>query len=502
VRRTRTGIQHSVSDEPKIVSVMTAPESRAPVQGVLEDAWRVSGALELRGWLLVDGRACARIELWRDGALAALGVTVERPDLARAFPELEHAERGGFSLTDAVPVGRDTSATLRAVSHTGAVVERTLVEREGATAVAPPCELAPQEVEFTARRPSAAGACDSEPGALYGVSIDTTSVCNLRCTICALERDYEIKAHMPLALFARLDDAFAQLRHISFSLNAEPLLNRELEAMVALAKQRSNGRITTSLATNAMLLDATRLHALSEAGLDALEISIDGVRRDSYLAVRLGANFERLVENIARAAALEHAGGRAPHVSLRWVMSTSNYGELPELLEFAARVGVRHLVVNGLEPYTAEQSELTHFTRLDESELRAQFEALEDRATQLGLRLDLPLLRPEPYTTCELIEHACVIRVDGTVAPCSPLSYSRAFYFEGRQAQHPLVAFGSIAQHPLMELWNAPEYVEFRRNALHGPLHDACKACLKRSGVICPLKHWNWLAAGAPQPRR
>lgn len=479
-----------------------APEASAQLQGMLEDAWRTRGALDLRGWTLLDGRPCERIELRNDGACAALAVQVERPDLALAFPRTERAELGGFSLTANIPDRCAAPLTLRFVSHTGSVVERVLVERPGDAGAARPFDLASQEVEFQPRRPSAAGACDSEPGALYGVSIDTTSVCNLRCTICALERDYDVKAHMPLALFARLDDAFAQLRHISFSLNAEPLLNRELEAMVALAKRRSNGRITTSLATNAMLLDEVRLHALSEAGLDALEISIDGVTRDAYLAVRLGANFERLVDNIARAAALECGGGRAPHVSLRWVMSTSNVDELPGLLEFAARIGVRHLVVNGLEPYTAEQSELTHFTRLEEDELRARFEALEDRATQLGLRLDLPLLRPEPYTSCELIEHACVIRVDGTVAPCSPLSYSRAFYFEGREERHPLIAFGSIAQRPLLEIWNAPDYVEFRRNALHGPLHQACKTCLKRSGVICPLKHWNWLAAGAPQPRR
>lgn len=467
---------------------------------MLEDAWRTGGALDLRGWLLVDGRPCERLELWRDGACAALGVQVGRPDLSQAFPELEGAELGGFSLTATAFSEGAATVTLRAVSHTGAVVERTLVEHGDGRGAPPPCSLGPQAIEFRPRLPSAAGDCDGEPGALYGVSIDTTSVCNLRCTICALERDYDIKAHMPLALFARLDDAFAQLRHISFSLNAEPLLNRELEAMVALAKRRSHGRITTSLATNAMLLDAPRLHALSAAGLDALEISIDGVKRDSYLAVRRGASFERLVDNIARAAALERGGGSAPHVSLRWVMSTSNFGELPDLLEFAARVGVGHLVVNGLEPYTAEQSELTHFTRLDEDELRAHFEALELRAAQLGLRLDLPLLRPEPYTTCELIEHACVIRVDGTVAPCSPLSYSRAFHYEGREERHPLIGFGSIAERPLLELWNAPDYVSFRRTALHGPLHDACKTCLKRSGVICPLGHWNWLAAGAPRP--
>lgn len=491
-----------MSDEHESVCALVAATTSARLQGVLEDAWRIRDTLDLRGWLLLDGGPWERIELWRDGACTALATRVERPDVAQTFARVARAEFAGFSLTVALPGGRSAPLTLRVVSHTGSVVERTLVERDGVHAAAPPCALAPSEIEFMPRYPSDAGACDSEPGALYGVSIDTTSVCNLRCTICALERDYDIKAQMPLALFARLDDAFAQLRHISFSLNAEPLLNRELEAMVALAKKRSNGRITTSLATNAMLLDATRLHALSEAGLDALEISIDGVKRDSYLAVRLGANFERLVENIARAAALERGGGRAPHVSLRWVMSTSNCGELPDLLEFAAHVGVRHLVVNGLEPYTAEQAELTHFTRLDENELRAQFEALEERALQLGLRLDLPLLRPEPYTSCELIEHACVIRVDGTVAPCSPLSYSRAFYFEGREERHPLIAFGSIAERPLMEIWKAPDYVEFRRKALHGPLHAACTKCLKRSGVICPLKHWNWLAAGAPQPRR
>jgi len=474
------------------------------VDGALEDAWRKDSLLELRGWILIEGAPCERIELVRDGAVAAVAVTgrVERDDLARAFPNQPGATLGGFELSARCEPGRAGGGTLRVVSKSGTVVVRELVERLEQSSAPYPLHLGARSVEFRARAAQSIGVDAAESGALYGVSIDTTSVCNLRCTICALERDYDLQAHMSLELFSRLDDAFPTLRHLSFSLNAEPLLNKRLEDMIALSKRRSAGRITTSLATNATLLDERRLAALAEAGLDALEISIDGVRPQTYLDVRIGADFARVMGNLARAAALEAAGGRAPHVSVRWVLSRDNFAELPELLELCARIGVGHVVVNGLEPYTAEQAELTHFTSLDEDTLRESFEALELRAARLGVRVDLPQLRPSPYSNCDLIDHACVIRVDGAVAPCSPLSYSREFYFEGRPERHPLIRFGSIAERSLLEIWNDPDFVAFRRNALDGPLHEACRTCLKRAGVVCPLKHWNWLAAGAPQPQR
>lgn len=479
---------------------------RPQVFGALEDAWRSEVGLELRGWLLLDGLPCEQIELISERVVVARARAISRPDLAHEFRRNPRAAEGGFELLWPKAAERSRSLALRMTTRSATAAQLELVELDAKANAAFPRDLGRPVVEFSPRRvvPSVPPPPpeSSEPGALYGVSIDTTSVCNLRCTICALERNYDVKAHMPLELFSRLDDAFAQLRHISFSLNAEPLLNRQLEAMIARAKQRSRGRITTSLATNAMLLDAPRLHALAQAGLDALEISLDGITSDSYLAVRIGADFERLVANIERAAALEQGGAGAPHVSLRWVMSKSNFGELPALLEFAAKRRVRHVVINGLEPYTAEQAALTHFDALSEPELRQSFEELEARAAQLGLRLDLPRLRPEPFETCELIEHACVIRVDGQVAPCSPLSYAREFHIAGREERHPLIAFGSIAERSLLEIWNDPQFLAFRTSALVELPHAACKTCLKRAGVICPLKHWNWLASGAPQPRR
>lgn len=488
----------------RLKRLLGAHRGRPQLCGALEDAWRSHTGLELRGWLVVDGIPSERIEFERDGAVVALAQTTSRPDLAPEFASSPQAVGGGFAICATRVDERPRTMALRVVARSGEVLRRSLVELDGASAVTYPRDLGPSVVEFRPRKVARSASPRAEPvvpGALYGVSIDTTSVCNLRCTICALERDYDVKAHMPLELFERLDDAFPKLRHISFSLNAEPLLNRQLEAMIARAKRRSRGAITTSLATNAMLLDAPRLPALAEAGLDALEISIDGVTRDSYLAVRIGADFDILLANIARAASLQLGAGRAPRVSLRWVMSKSNFAELPALLEFAARLGVLHVVVNGLEPYTAEQAALTHFHALSESEVRQRFEELEARAEELGLRLDLPRLRPEPFETCDLIEHAWVIRVDGQVAPCSPLSYARDFHIDGEVKRHPLISFGNIAERSLLEIWDDPPYVKFRANALVGPLHEACTSCLKRAGVICTLKHWNWLASGAPKLR-
>jgi MoaA/NifB/PqqE/SkfB family radical SAM enzyme len=338
------------------------------------------------------------------------------------------------------------------------------------------------------------------------VSIDTTSLCNLRCTMCALERDYPEKALMSLDTFRRLEDSFPRLRHVSLSLNAEPLLNKRLAEMVALAKHASRGRIVTSFATNATLLDEARARELLEAGLDALEVSLDGTTAPVFESIRVGARLEPVVANVARVARLKRALGLAtPHVSLRYTLSRDNLADLASLLDLALRLEVDHLVVNGVEPYDEATAAKVLYGREADPRVEALFTELEQRAQEHGVRLDLPRLVPETIGDCRLTDHACVILVDGTVAPCSPLSYPRDFFFLGERAHHPRVAFGNVRERPLHEIWESPEYVAFRERLRSGELIDACRTCLKRAGVIRPLKHWKWLGAQrravAVQPR-
>ncbi len=104
-----------------------------------------------------------------------------------------------------------------------------------------------------------------------------TRFCNLDCAYCN-EFD-KVSKPVPLDdMIARID-ALARLKTLIVTLTGgEPLTHPDLEAVIA--RIRQHGMIATTI-TNGFLLTVERIRSLNEAGLQELQISIDGVKPDA-----------------------------------------------------------------------------------------------------------------------------------------------------------------------------------------------------------------------------
>lgn len=333
---------------------------------------------------------------------------------------------------------------------------------------------------------------------LLGVSLDATSICNLRCTTCTLEDSYRDKGIMSAATFARLDDAFPRLKHLAFSSSAEPLLNPRLIEMLERAKRKSQGRIKTSFTTNGTFVDEAMLRELLRVELDALEFSFDANTKETFERIRIRASFDHVLSNIGRTLGIvRRLRGTTTHVSIRYTMFRDNVHELLPFIRRVYEFGADHVVVNGLEPYTEEMAQKILYGESPAPEMVALFTEIEAVANRLGMRVDLPRLEPDTIDACDLIDHSCILLWDGSVVPCSPVAYSRPYYYFGTRHQHDRVTFGNVNQTPLFDIWESPEYTQWRADVRGGTLYDYCKTCLKRAAVICPLRHWTWLKTRA-----
>ncbi len=100
--------------------------------------------------------------------------------------------------------------------------------------------------------------------------------CNIDCAYC---NEYD-KVSLPVPtseMLARIDRlADLATEAVAFT-GGEPLLHPELDALIARVRSR---RMTPGLITNGYLLSKTRIHALNEAGLEYMQISIDNVEPD------------------------------------------------------------------------------------------------------------------------------------------------------------------------------------------------------------------------------
>lgn len=135
------------------------------------------------------------------------------------------------------------------------------------------------------------------------LDLDVTNACNLRCKMCARTIMIE-KGNMPDVGFMDFDfvkhlideGASQGLASIKFSFQGEPLLHPKIVEIVAYAKKA--GIIDTMFNTNGMLLTPEMSEALLDAGLDNIFFSIDSAYKENYESIRVGANYDKVVENI------------------------------------------------------------------------------------------------------------------------------------------------------------------------------------------------------------
>ncbi len=141
------------------------------------------------------------------------------------------------------------------------------------------------------------------------INVDPSDVCNFQCKFCptgdrALMRNTPGRSHglMDFDLFKKIVNDICEferpIKVLRLYKDGEPLLHPEFPEMVKYAKEkRCAERIDTT--TNASLLSPEKNVEMINAGLDRINISIEGVNSKQYLEFsRCRIDFERLVRNI------------------------------------------------------------------------------------------------------------------------------------------------------------------------------------------------------------
>lgn len=142
------------------------------------------------------------------------------------------------------------------------------------------------------------------------INVDPSDKCNFRCKFCPTG-DLELMKNTPGRHFGALDfDLFKKIvddicefdepiKVLRLYKDGEPLLNPHFVDMIKYAKQSGCcDRVDTT--TNASLLTPELSLAIIDAGLDRINISIEGVNKEQYKDFSdYKIDFDKLVENIA-----------------------------------------------------------------------------------------------------------------------------------------------------------------------------------------------------------
>ncbi len=138
--------------------------------------------------------------------------------------------------------------------------------------------------------------------------LDPSSRCNFRCTFCPtgnpdiLKETNRATTLLDLDLYKKIIDDLAEfqspLKVLRLYKDGEPFLNPHLAEMVKYAKDSGNVKFIDTT-TNGALLTRERVMPVIEAGIDQINISLDGMSDEQFLEfTRTKVDLNKFVENI------------------------------------------------------------------------------------------------------------------------------------------------------------------------------------------------------------
>lgn len=329
--------------------------------------------------------------------------------------------------------------------------------------------------------------------------LGVNNTCNLHCKMCDVGVNYTQSnffenlmgtrpVHMPMELFRRIANQAAQyFSHVKLGYAfTEPLIYTHLAESLQYAKTK---KLHTSLTTNGLGLKRWA-SALSEAGLNELNISLDGPPEVHNFIRGNEHSFSKAIEGIEAVISKDSR----MRISIYCVITEWNTGHLVNFLEHLNtfkfhRVGLMHSnftpqyladlhneAFGALYPSTATNVTDTKNESIDLGRLWQEIQAVKQRNwnSPVSFFPELPsenLLRQYYLEPSVFIGRRCMdifsnmmIKSNGDVIPAHGRCYN--------------LNIGNLYNDNLKQIWNSAVFTQFRREvAGHGGLLPACSRC-------------------------
>ena len=260
------------------------------------------------------------------------------------------------------------------------------------------------------------------------VQIESTNLCNAKCVFCPRDEMHRQQGVMDLDLFRKIVDECVALgiTHVRVHNYGEPFLDRQLVEKVRYAKAR--GIAEVGMISNGSLITEELAQGMIEAGLDAINISVDAGGREVFERTRVHLDYDTVIGNIRTLARLREASGRRrPRLILSFVRQDNSADEQAFIDEWR------------------QVADKIHVT-----DLHNWAGTLHDRS--------------DVQYPCYRMWLTFTVLWDGRVSLCCA-------DYDGRHV------LGDLRTSSIAQVWNSPAYLAVRRQQLETGGPEICRSC-------------------------
>jgi MoaA/NifB/PqqE/SkfB family radical SAM enzyme len=260
------------------------------------------------------------------------------------------------------------------------------------------------------------------------VQIESTNLCNAKCVFCPRDEMHRRQGVMDMELFKKVVDECATLgiTHVRVHNYGEPFLDRQLVEKVRYAKQR--GIAEVGMISNGSLISEDIARGMIEAGLDAINISVDAAGKEIFERTRVNLEYDTVIGNIRTLVRLRNELARKrPKLILSFVRQDNSADEQAFIKEWSG---------------VADKIHITD---------------LHNWAGTLNTQSDVQF-------PCYRLWLTFTVLWDGRVSLCCA-------DFDGRHI------LGDLRTSTIEEVWNSPAYLAVRRQQLESGGPEICRTC-------------------------
>lgn len=309
------------------------------------------------------------------------------------------------------------------------------------------------------------------------VQIEPTLSCNLRCKMCVRTYWRKKTGDLTFGDFKKIVDQFPYLRQLNLTGVGESLLNRDFLRMVEYAKSK---RVHVKLFDNATLITREVAEKMVSLGMDEIFISLDGGTPETFERIRVGANFEEVVENTRTLMRIKREKRRrTPEVVIITTAMKESFREVPKLVELAHSLGIGFVVVQGLQLFErgmARKDQLIN--ALEPEDVIEVVDRSKRLGDALGVTVEFAGIRPKPQP-CFWPWVGCFVTYDGEVAPCCMINQRT-----DREDVLKKIGFGNMLEEGFDDIWNNERARDFRFRLSSGDLPIICRNCPVLEGRV------------------
>jgi radical SAM protein with 4Fe4S-binding SPASM domain len=293
--------------------------------------------------------------------------------------------------------------------------------------------------------------------------IEPTSECNLRCKMCIRETTGIPIGRMSFEDFKKILDKLDSLYKIGLSGQGELFMHPELFKMIDYSNKRG---ILVNLNSNGTLITKSIIEKICKTDIGEIGISVDSPKKEEYEEIRVGARYNRLLENIKNLTTALKKNNRKTIVTMTPIIFKNNIKDLPEFVDLAKKVGIKKISFQTLQ---TKENYLTNYGKDMKSQIITKdIEKLKKKmkeAKELGEKYGITIIFDEDESPgCIWPWRGIYIMWNGDVTACCKVV----------EAKNTL---GNILKQDFWEVWNGEKYQELRRLLKERKTPSYCKGC-------------------------